>query len=107
MQTIVAFFASGSGRRLIAFVVGLIALLLNKKLGIELTEETQLEVTALVMAYMTQSAWREQAALKVETAGQAAQATVQALPADAKLAWLREQVAAEEARIASQKGPNP
>lgn len=108
MQQLFSFMQSGTARRFVAFLVGAGAIVLTKHFGIELSEQEKAELTALVMGYIAQSSWRETTAAKIEAAGQQGAAVVQAIPGDAKVQWLREQLAQEEARIAAtQKGPQP
>jgi len=46
-------------RRLVAFVVGLVAVVLNKKLGLELDDAAQVSLVALIATYIGQSAYNE------------------------------------------------
>ena len=55
MQAVVSFLVSGTGRRLIALVVGVLAVLLNKKIGLGLTTEDQTRLVALIIAYLAGS----------------------------------------------------
>lgn len=82
-------------KRLAAFLVTFLALLLSKKLGIELTSEEKAELVALTIAFIGQSAWKEASLAKSEAAGKLAAGQVQTV--DAAIIKLEERT----------KGPHP
>ena len=86
------FFTSGSGRRLIAAAIGVLALVLNKKLGIELDEATQMALAAIIATYIGGSNWKE---------GQVAKASSMTVDSTARIDTL--EAAIKELR----KGPQP
>lgn len=106
MNNLTSLATSGSTRRLIALLVGLAAIALDKHFGLQLTELDKEAITVLVTAFLAQSAWKEATLAKVEAAGAAAAATMQATPAPSRLDFLKAQLAEEEARVTSgQKAP--
>lgn len=66
MNALAGFFASGTTRRFVAFGIGAVALVLNKKFGLDIDQQAQMELTALVMAFIAQSAAREAHATHVQ-----------------------------------------
>lgn len=68
-------------KRLAAFLVTFLALLLGKKFGIELSPEEKAELVALTVAFIGQSAWKEAALAKAASAGSAAAASVSTVDA--------------------------
>ena len=86
------FFNTGTGRRLIAAVVGVGAILLNRKLGIELTEVEQAALTTIIVTYIGGSNWKE---------GQVAKASSMTVDSTARIDTL--EAAIKELR----KGPQP
>lgn len=46
-------------RRLVAFVIGLVAVALNKKLGLQLDPTAEASIVALIIGYIGQSAYKE------------------------------------------------
>jgi len=66
------FVDNGSLRRLIATGVGLGAVLLNKKVGLDLDHESQDLITYLVMSYVLSSNFKEAAFARAQKSGQEA-----------------------------------
>jgi|SRR5688500_8979467 len=66
-------------RRLAVFVVGLVVLALNKKLGFDLTQTDTLSIAGIIAAYLGQSAYREAQTTKAEAVVLAAQAQAEAV----------------------------
>lgn len=66
-------------KRLIAFVITMLALLLNKRLGFELSPEEKAELVALTVAFIGQSAWKEVAMKKAEASGRVAAGEVDSI----------------------------
>jgi len=59
---------SGTFRRLVVFLVGLLAVALNRRFGLELNAEEVAGVVVMAVAYLLQSASKEKAiAVAVET----------------------------------------
>ncbi len=52
-------------KRAVASVVGVLVLSLNQKLGLALDATAQASIAAIVVAYISQSAWKEAALAKV------------------------------------------
>lgn len=50
---------TSSIKRLAAFLIGLLAIVLNKKLGLELDASTQAAIVTIVLGFIGQSAWKE------------------------------------------------
>lgn len=61
MAAIFAFLTSGTGRRLLAFLLGLALPILNKKLNLELDATAIVADVALVLGYIAQSAFKQAA----------------------------------------------
>ena len=64
-------FLNGPGKRIIASLIGVAAVALNNKFGLGISEAGQAEITALVIAFITQSKWGEVAHAKAEAAAAA------------------------------------
>jgi hypothetical protein len=80
MEALVVFLTSSTARRFLAFIVGIACTALNKKLGLEISENAQMEITGLVMGYIGQSAWKD-----TRTAQAIAASTIPAAPVVADL----------------------
>lgn len=104
MQSLItAVVASGSTRRFAALLIGAGSILLTKHFGLELSDLDKEAITAIIMTFMAQSAWKETTLEKVRIAGENAAGAAAALPTpQTKLDFLKAQLAEEEARIASQ-----
>ena len=59
LSSILAALASGTSRRIIVTVVGILAIVLKSKLGIELDATGQAAIVAMVLGYLGQSAAKE------------------------------------------------
>lgn len=59
LKSVAAFLISGTGRRLLVFVIGFLTVALNKKLGLELDAGAIVADIALVIGYLVQSAVKE------------------------------------------------
>lgn len=64
MEALKEFLGGSTFRRFVVFAVGAVAVLLNKKLGLELGMEEQAALVTLVIAYLGQSAYKEAAKAK-------------------------------------------
>jgi hypothetical protein len=74
MELILALVKSGTFRRLIVYVVGLLVVLLNRKLGLDLNTEELAGAVVLAITYLIQSASKEKVLAKAEADGQRAAA---------------------------------
>jgi hypothetical protein len=72
MELILALVKSGTFRRLIVYVVGLLVVLLNRKLGLDLNTEELAGAVVLAITYLIQSASKEKVLAKAEADGQRA-----------------------------------
>ncbi|MBK7865234.1 MAG: hypothetical protein IPJ65_42875 [Archangiaceae bacterium] len=59
LKAIGNFLVSGTGRRLLVFLLGFLVTVLNKKLGLDLDAEQLVAEIVLVCGYFTQSAVKE------------------------------------------------
>lgn len=69
MQSVISFLLSGTGRRLIVFAVGVLAVALNRKLGLELDTTEQGALVALIIAYLSGSNYKEAQLARAAAAG--------------------------------------
>lgn len=58
-------FLAGPGKRMIAALIGVACVALNKKFGLEISEAGQAEITGLVCTFIAQSKWGEVAHAKL------------------------------------------
>jgi hypothetical protein len=63
-------FMAGPGKRMIAALIGVICVALNKKFGLEISEAGQAEIATLVCVFIAQSKWGEVAHAKLEASGE-------------------------------------
>ncbi len=61
-------FLNGPGKRIIAALVGVGCVALNKKFGLEISEAGQGEIVGLISLFIAQSKWGEVAHAKMEAA---------------------------------------
>lgn len=59
MKPVVEFLVSGTGRRLLVFLIGFLTVTLNKKLGLDLNAESLVADIVMALGYITQSAVKE------------------------------------------------
>lgn len=57
---------SASIRRMVAFVVGILAMALNKKLGLQLDDAAQVGIVTLIATYIGQSAYTQAQSKKAD-----------------------------------------
>lgn len=70
----IEFLTSGTFRRIIAALLGVLVPFLNKKFDLGLSEANIAEAIVVVVAYIAQSGWREGAQLKSDAHVEAAKA---------------------------------
>ncbi len=80
-------------KRLAAFVVTGVVIALNNKLGLNMDGASIAALTAVTIAFISQSAWKETAIAKAEAAGTAAEGKVEGMQ--------------EALAMMGKKGPNP
>jgi hypothetical protein len=76
MELLLTVLGSGAFRRFLAMGVNVVCIALNKKFGLDISEQGQLAITGTVAAYVAQGAWKEAAITKATAAGDAAAASV-------------------------------
>lgn len=80
LSVILAAVTSGTGRRLLVFLLGFLTVALNKKFGLDLDPQALVAELVLILGYIVQSAGNEALQAHADAKVQAAQAAAAASP---------------------------